>query len=289
MINKKPQWLKVPYKDTPNREYVEKILKDLSLNTVCTEANCPNYLECFNRKTATFMILGVNCTRNCRFCNVVCGRPEPVDENEPENVAKAVTELGLKYVVITSVTRDDLIDGGANHFAEVINSIKKSNNKTAIEVLIPDLKGSIESLKIISDALPAVIGHNIETIPRLYSSVRPEAIYRRSLEVLKNVKFLNPAIISKTGIMVGLGETKDEIIEVFKDLREIGCEVITIGQYLAPTKEHHPVVEYINPDVFQEYKNIAIKMGFLHVTSGPYVRSSYHADESIDIKQLILQ
>lgn len=284
MINEKPQWLKVPYKDTPNREYVEKILKDLSLNTVCTEANCPNYLECFNRKTATFMILGVNCTRNCRFCNVVCGKPEPVDESEPENIAKAVTQLGLKYVVITSVTRDDLLDGGANHFAKVINRIKESNEKTAIEVLISDLKGSKESLKIISDALPTVIGHNVETIPRLYSSVRPEAIYRRSLEVLKNVKLLNPSIISKTGIMVGLGETKDEMIEVFKDLREIGCEVLTIGQYLAPSKEHHPVVEYIHPDIFEEYKNIAIEMGFLHVTSGPYVRSSYHADEAVDIR-----
>lgn len=284
MLDRKPNWLKITYRDTPNREYVEKILTNLSLNTVCTEANCPNYLECFNRKTATFMILGTSCTRNCRFCNVTCARPDPVDVNEPENVAKAVAQLGLKYVVITSVTRDDLPDGGAEHFAQVIKWIKKLNPKTAIEVLIPDLKGDVESLKVISDASPTVISHNVETVPRLYSDVRPQAIYKRSLDVLKNIKSLNPSIRSKTGIMVGLGETKEEMIQVFKDLREIGCEFITIGQYLCPSKEHHPVVEYIHPDIFEEYKNIALEIGFSHVTSGPYVRSSYHADEAVELK-----
>lgn len=282
MLDKKPDWLKITYRDTPNREYVEKILKNLSLNTVCIEANCPNYLECFNRKTATFMILGINCTRNCRFCNVTFGKPEAVDVNEPENVAKAVAQLGLKYVVITSVTRDDLFDGGAEHFAQVIKWIKKLNPKTAIEVLIPDFKGDIESLKIVSDAVPIVISHNVETVPSLYSPVCPQSIYIRSLEVLKNIKLLNPSIRSKTGIMLGLGETKEEIIEVFKDLRGVGCEFLTIGQYLAPSKEHYPVVEYIHPDVFKEYKNIALEMGFSYVTSGSYVRSSYHADEAIE-------
>lgn len=281
MIEVKPDWLKIPYRDTPNRKYVENTLSNLSLNTVCTEANCPNYLECFNRKTATFMILGVNCTRNCRFCNVTFGKPQPVDRDEPQNVAKAVKELGLKYVVITSVTRDDLPDGGAKHFAEVINSIKSLNKNTDIEVLIPDLKGSIESLKIILDSKPMVVSHNIETVPRLYSSVRPEAIYRRTLEIISNIKILNSNIHSKTGIMVGLGETKEELMEVFADLREIGCDFLTIGQYLSPTKEHHPVVKYIHPDVFNEYKEMALEMGFSYVASGPYVRSSYHADEAL--------
>lgn len=281
MLDIKPDWLKITYRDTPNREYVENILSNLSLNTVCTEANCPNYLECFNRKTATFMILGVNCTRNCRFCNVTFSKPESVDVNEPENVAKAVAQLGLKYVVITSVSRDDLPDGGAEHFAQVIKSIKKLNANTAIEVLIPDFQGYVDALKIVSAALPAVISHNVETVPRLYSAVRPQAIYRRSLEVLKNIKLLNSAIHSKTGIMVGLGETKAEMIEVFKDLRAVNCEFLTIGQYLAPSKEHHPVVEYIHPDMFTEYKKIALEIGFSYVTSGPYVRSSYHADKAV--------
>jgi len=281
MLDKKPDWLKITYRDTPNREYVEKVLRSMSLNTVCNEANCPNYLECFNRKTATFMILGVNCTRNCRFCNVTFGKPEDVNINEPENIAKAVAQLGLKYVVITSVTRDDLPDGGAEHFAKTIKWIKKLNPNTAVEVLIPDLKGDIDSLKIVSYALPTVISHNIETVPRLYFAVRPQAIYNRSLDVIKNIKILNSSIHSKTGIMLGLGETKEEVIEVFKDLREIGCEFLTIGQYLSPSKAHYPVVEYIHPDTFKEYNDIALEMGFSFVTSGPYVRSSYHADEAV--------
>lgn len=281
MPDKKPDWLKITYRDTPNRKYVEKVLGSLSLNTVCSEANCPNYLECFNRKTATFMILGTNCTRNCRFCNVTQGKPDVVDINEPENLAKAVAELALKYVVITSVTRDDLIDGGAAHFAQVIKWIRKLNSNVDIEVLIPDLKGDMRSLKVISDSLPTVISHNVETVPRLYQSVRPQAVYRRSLKILKNINILNSTIHSKTGIMVGLGETREEMIEVFKDLREIRCEFLTIGQYLSPSKEHHPVVEYIHPDVFEEYKNIALEMGFSYVTSGSYVRSSYHAEEAL--------
>ncbi|MHC1719665.1 MAG: lipoyl synthase [Clostridiaceae bacterium] len=279
MINKKPEWLKITYRDTPNRKLVEELLSKLSLNTVCREANCPNYLECFNRKTATFMILGRNCTRNCRFCNVTPAKPEKVDPNEPENVAKAVAQLGLKYTVITSVTRDDLTDGGADHFAQVINWIRKLNPDTAVEVLIPDLKGDIEALKIVAHSSPAVISHNIETVPRLYSEVRPQAIYERSLEVIKNIKLLDPSIHSKTGIMLGLGEKKEEVVKVFEDLRAVGCEILTIGQYLSPSKDHHPVIEYVHPDIFKEYKDTALSMGFSYVTSGPYVRSSYHADE----------
>jgi lipoic acid synthetase len=281
MLEKKPDWLKITYRDTPNRQYVENVVSKLSLNTVCAEANCPNYLECFNRKTATFMILGKNCTRNCRFCNVSFGKPDSLDVNEPENVAKAAAQLGLKYVVVTSVTRDDLHDGGANHFAQVIRWIHKLSPDTAVEVLIPDLKGNVESLKIITDALPAVISHNVETVPRLYKSVCPQSDYEKSLQVLKNIKILEPSVRSKTGIMVGLGETKDEIAEVFKDLREAGCEILTIGQYLAPSKGHHPVIKYVHPDLFKEYKSIALEMDFSYVASGPYVRSSYHADEAV--------
>ncbi|KAA8679084.1 lipoyl synthase [Clostridium sp. HV4-5-A1G] len=284
MIDKKPDWLKITYRDTPNREYVEKILKSLSLNAVCTEANCPNYLECFNRKTATFMILGINCTRNCRFCNVTFGKPDPIDVNEPENVAKAVAQLGLKYVVITSVTRDDLNDGGAEHFAQVVKWIRKLSPSTKTEVLIPDLKGDVDSLKIITQVSPVVIGHNIETVPRLYSEVRPQAIYKRSLEVIKNVKFLNPSIYSKSSIMLGLGETRGEVIRTFKDLRDAGCEILTIGQYLSPSKYHHAVVEYVEPKTFREYKDLALEMGFTYVASAPYVRSSYHADEAMNYK-----
>jgi len=279
VIDKKPEWLKFTYRDTPNREFVEALLSKLSLNTVCSEANCPNYLECFNRKTATFMILGRNCTRNCGFCNVTPAKPDKVEPGEPENVAKAVSQLGLKYAVITSVTRDDLPDGGAGHFAETITWIKKLNQDTAVEVLIPDLKGDKEALKIVTHAKPTVISHNIETVPRLYKEVRPQAIYERSLQVIKNIKLLDPSIYSKTGIMLGLGEKKEEVLKVFEDLRAVGCEILTIGQYLSPSKDHHPVAEYVHPDIFNEYKETALSMGFTYVTSGPYVRSSYHADE----------
>lgn len=282
VIEQKPDWLKFKYKDTPNREFVEELLSDLSLNTVCSEANCPNYIECFGRKTATFMILGKNCTRNCRFCNVTFGKAEKIDLEEPEKIAMAVEKLGLKYVVVTSVTRDDLCDGGANHFSNVINRIKELNPNTSIEVLIPDFKGNMDDLKTVCQALPEVISHNIETVPRLYSEVRPQALYKRSLNVIENIKLLNDSIHSKTGIMLGLGETKGEVIEVFENLRSIGCEILTIGQYLSPSKFHYPVKEYIHPDIFAEYKNIALDMGFLYVASGPYVRSSYHADEAVE-------
>ena len=278
---RKPDWLKVKLSKGLSLSYTKNIIAQFSLNTVCDEANCPNKIECFGKKTATFMILGSNCTRNCRFCNVTFARPETVDADEPENVAKAIATLGLKYVVVTSVTRDDLKDGGSEHFAQVIGKIKEISPQTSVEVLIPDFKGSIEALKTVGDAAPAVISHNVETVPQLYGTVCPQSDYRTSLEVLKNIKHLYPSIMSKTGIMVGLGETKEDMIKVFKDLREVGCEILTIGQYLAPSKEHHPVIEYIHPDIFEEYKNIAYEMGFTFVKSGPLVRSSYHADEAL--------
>jgi len=278
----KPEWLKIRVKTGQKYDYVENMLKRLSLNTVCEEAACPNRMECFERKTATFMILGSNCTRNCTFCNVTKCAPEPVDSMEPLHVAQGVKELGLKHVVITSVTRDDLEDGGAGHFADVINEIKKVDDKVVIEVLIPDFKGDEKALQKVVKAKPRIINHNVETVPRLYGEVRPMAVYKRSLEVLKNVKTMDKNIITKSGIMLGLGEKKDEVIDVMKDLREVGCDLLTIGQYLSPSKKHHPVIEYVHPDVFEEYKVIGEKLGFKFVASSPLVRSSYLADKAFE-------
>jgi len=280
-MNKKPEWLRIPFAENPNRKLVEEILKKLNLNTVCHEANCPNYIECFSCKTATFMILGTNCTRDCRFCNVSNGPPQPVDPHEPEMIAQAVKELGLEYAVITSVTRDDLNDGGAEHFARVIRAIKKTSPTAAVEVLIPDLGGNVEALKIITDSLPDVISHNMETVAPLYQQVRPQAQYQRSLDVLENIKKLNPKIRSKTGIMLGLGEAEEEVFMLFDDLRSVGCELLTIGQYLAPSKEHFPIQEYIHPDQFEQYGEAARRKGFDFVASAPFVRSSYRAGDAI--------
>ena len=277
---RKPEWLRVRYTETPNMEAVEKILDSLSLNTVCREAHCPNYCECFSRKTATFMIMGTRCTRNCRFCNVRHGAPEQLSLDEPENVARAIRELELKYVVVTSVTRDDLPDGGAGHFARVIGEIKKAAPETVIEVLIPDFGGNADALGIVTAASPAVISHNMETVKSLYESVRPQAQYERSLSLLRNIKLKNPAIRSKSGIMVGLGETEEQVYELFSDLREVDCEFLTIGQYLSPSKEHIPVHEYIDPQKFEHYGAMARDMGFEFVASAPLVRSSYHAGEA---------
>lgn len=279
----KPEWLKVKTQNTQELAAVESILKKLSLNTVCEEANCPNRMECFSRKTATFMILGSVCTRNCTFCNVHKEVPKPVDSEEPKNVAQAVKELKLKHVVITSVTRDDLPDGGAGHFAEVIKEVRGLNKSVIIEVLIPDFKGDYNALKKVVDSKPEIINHNVETVPRLYPEVRPMAVYKRSLELLKNVKAMDRDIYTKSGIMLGLGEEEEEVVKVFEDLREVGCDFLTIGQYLAPSKKHHPVVEYIHPDRFEEYKKISLDMGFKYVASGPLVRSSYQAEKAFRI------
>jgi lipoic acid synthetase len=277
----KPEWLKVRARSTQEAAEVREMLKRLSLHTVCEEAGCPNIMECFGRRTATFMILGRNCTRNCTFCNVTKGELDAVDPAEPVNVAKAVKELGLHHVVVTSVTRDDLEDGGAGHFAETILEIRALNPSTAIEVLIPDFRGNVEALKLVVDAKPQIINHNVETVPRLYSSVRPMAVYQRSLELLKNVKGLDSEMITKSGMMVGLGEEEGEVFEVMKDLRAVGCDVLTIGQYLAPSRLHHPVIEYVHPDVFERYKEMGMELGFKYVASAPLVRSSYRAEEAL--------
>jgi len=272
---KKPDWLRVSYVDSEDKEYIEQLLKELDLNTVCIEANCPNCPECFSKKTATFMILGNICTRKCTFCNVRNGTPLLVDKDEPRRIAKAVYTLGLKYVVITSVTRDDLPDGGASHFSDVIKAIQNETPETDIEVLIPDLSNP----EAITAALPEVISHNIETVKSLYKDIRPEADYNRSLNLLKEIKQLNPDIYTKSGLMLGLGENKDEILEAFDDLRSTGCDFLTIGQYLSPGKNHYPVREYIEPHVFKEYEKIALKLGFKYTAAAPFVRSSYKAGE----------
>lgn len=279
MYKRKPEWLRVKIKGGESSDKVHKVLKELSLNTVCREANCPNRCECFSKRTATFMVLGRNCTRNCTFCNVTKEKPEIVDEKEPFNVAQAVSRLDLKHAVITSVTRDDIPDGGASHFAKIVEEIRKLNKKITIEVLIPDFRGDEEALKKVVDSKPDVINHNVETAPSLYKEVRPMAVYERSLELLSRVKKMDKSILTKSGFMLGLGETEEDIISILKDLKQIDCDIITIGQYLAPSSKHHPVVEYIHPDTFKKYEEIALDMGFKYVSSGPLVRSSYYAEK----------
>ncbi|MCL6087308.1 MAG: lipoyl synthase [Actinobacteria bacterium] len=284
---KKPDWLKIKYKREKSRDITEEILKELSLHTVCEEANCPNIGECFGRKTATFMISGKYCTRNCTFCNVQKNTPEPLDPDEPLHIAGAVKKMQLKYVVITSVTRDDLADGGAQHFANVIRAIKDTGLKVLIEVLIPDFKGDLDALSKVVNAVPDVINHNVETVPRLYLKVRPMAVYNRSLEVLSNVKLLSKKILTKSGIMVGLGEEEQEILEVFNDLRKADCDLLTIGQYLAPSRKHYPTIEYVHPDIFERYKKFAFEAGFKNVASAPLVRSSYLAEKMFEAEKSI--
>ncbi len=284
---KKPDWLKIRLKAGCNNIKVEKLLSGLTLHTVCEEANCPNKHECFGRGTATFMILGRLCTRNCTFCNVEKGSPSPVDPDEPRRVAAAVRELKLKHAVITSVTRDDLPDGGAGHFARVIREIANSAPDTVIEVLIPDFRGDINALTEVALSGPDIINHNVETVPRLYPEVRPMADYARSLKLISDIKKINAGIVSKSGIMVGLGERCEEVTGVMDDLRSAGCDMLTIGQYLAPSRWHHAVVEYIHPKVFEAYAAEALAKGFLHVASAPLVRSSYRAEDNTLAKNKI--
>ena len=278
-IARKPEWLRRKIQVSHVSNEVYNVIDELSLNTVCEEANCPNRMECFNRSTATFMILGSVCTRNCTFCNVTKGEPETVDHEEPRKVAVAIEKLKLKHAVITSVTRDDLQDGGAGHFAEVVKEIRALNKKITIEVLIPDFKGDEVALGKVIDSKPDIINHNVETVPELYRNVRPMAIYERSLALLKKVKDRDNSILTKSGIMLGLGESEAAVIDVMKDLRAAGCDIITIGQYLAPSSKHHPVVEYVHPDIFEKYKQLGLELGFKNVVSAPLVRSSYHAGE----------
>jgi lipoic acid synthetase len=281
MMQLRPDWLRVRISAGQHKNEVVELLSRLALHTVCEEANCPNLSECFGRKTATFIILGKVCTRNCTFCNVSKGRVEPVDPAEPLHLARAVRELGLKHVVVTSVTRDDLSDGGAGHFARVIAAVRELSPEVVIEVLIPDFQGDAAALEQVAAMVPAIINHNMETVPRLYPEVRPLADYSRSLALIRRVKGFNREIYTKSGIMIGLGETPAEVARVLEDLREDGCDFLTIGQYLAPSKYHHPVVEYVHPDQFAEYRKIALKLGFAYVASGPLVRSSYMAEAAL--------
>jgi lipoic acid synthetase len=282
-MQKKPYWLRKKLMADPNRAAVAGILQNLGLNTICREANCPNSLECFAAGTATFLILGTNCTRNCAFCNVACGKPDELDPLEPEHIAEAVSALGIRYAVITSVTRDDLADGGASHFAKTVEAVRKRCPKTAIEVLIPDFQGDVAALSLVAEAAPDVISHNMETVKELYAKVRPQADYRRSLELIGNIRKLNPNIRSKSGIMLGLGETRDRVMETLGDLLRVGCEFLTIGQYLAPSKAHAEVREYVHPSIFSEYKTMAESMGFAFTASAPFVRSSYRAGEAMGL------
>jgi len=276
-VLKKPDWLRVPHSDSNNILMTADLIEELGLNTVCDAANCPNRTECFSNKTATFMILGNLCTRNCAFCNVINGTPLPVNEQEPKNIATAINKLGLSYVVITSVTRDDLPDEGALQFANVVREIRNQVPNVIIELLIPDI--SAKNIKTITSASPDVIGHNMETVQSLYSAVRPEANYNRSLEVLNSIKQANSKVHTKSGLMLGLGESREEVLKLFDDLLDVGCEFLTIGQYLSPSKNHFPVKEYITPEEFSEYAKIAKEKGFRYVASAPFVRSSYKAHE----------
>ncbi len=282
MAIQKPKWLKVQVRDNTNFPEIEGMIEELSLNTVCREAACPNRIECYSRRTATFMILGRKCTRNCSFCNVEKNIPEAVDDNEPANVAKAINKLNLKHVVITSVTRDDLDDGGSTHFANVIRKVREENSNVKIEVLIPDFLGKKYALQNIADAKPDIIGHNIETVARIFPIIRSLADYDRSMTLLKESKNIDNSIFTKSAIMLGLGETEVEVLKVFEDLRNVDCDFLSIGQYLAPSKEHYPVQEYVHPDAFDYYKEVAQGMGFKYVASGPFVRSSYQADRALD-------
>jgi lipoic acid synthetase len=276
---RKPPWLKRSLPTGATYERTRARLKKGGLHTVCQEAKCPNLWECFSQETATFLIMGPRCTRNCRFCAVEHGPSGPPDPEEPSRVAEAAQSMGLSYVVVTSVTRDDLPDGGASFFARTIGEIRKRKPDALVEVLIPDFQGSKDALQTVLDAHPDVLNHNLETVPRLYPSVRPEADYRRSLECLRWVKQYNPSMPTKSGLMLGLGESIREVKKTLGDLLEVGCNVLTLGQYLQPSREHLPVECFIHPAQFDQWKDTALEMGFSQVASGPFVRSSYHAQE----------
>jgi len=279
---KRPQWLRVNTSWGENYRLLKSLLADSSLHTVCQEANCPNINHCFENKTATFLILGNICTRGCRFCDLKRGTPQAVDKDESKRVALAVKELGLSYAVITSVTRDDLSDGGASLFAQTIQEIRNLIPDCRVEVLIPDLLGSFESLKIVLEAKPDVLNHNLETVRRLYPHVRKGADYQRSLNLLRVAKKYNQNLITKSGIMIGLGEIWEEIVSLMEDLRNVNCDLLTIGQYLSPSREHLPVLKYYQPDEFAELKRAGERMEFSHVEAGPLVRSSYQAHKQIE-------
>jgi len=275
----KPSWLRRKLPSGPEYERIRSMIGKGQLHTVCQEANCPNQFECFSARTATFLILGSTCTRNCRFCNIEAGRPGPLDDDEPRRVANAAAKMNLKYVVVTSVTRDDLKDGGSGHFADTIRALRKKIAGVKVEVLIPDFQGHRSALKTVMAARPDVLNHNMETVRRLYAKVRPQADYDRSLALLARVSDIDPTIPPKSGIMLGLGETEKEVRQVIDDIYRSGCRMLTIGQYLQPTPQHLPVIDFIPPEAFERWRKFALAIGFEKVASGPFVRSSYHAGE----------
>ena len=276
---KKPNWIRIRHANSSKVNELKKTLRSQELYTVCEEAQCPNLSECFNHGTATFMIMGQICTRRCPFCDVAHGRPKPLDINEPAHLADTISKMALKYVVITSVDRDDLRDGGASHFKDCIDNIRKKTPLVKIEILTPDFRGRVEkALNIFDDCAPDVFNHNLETVPSLYPKVRPGSDYEQSLDLLKSFKEKHPHVKTKSGLMLGVGETNTQVINVLKDLREHQVDMLTLGQYLQPSRHHLAVEEYITPEQFEKYKMIAIDLGFSQVASGPMVRSSYHAD-----------
>ncbi len=277
--DRKPDWLKVRFPAGKNYSRIDRYHRQQGLNSVCRSAACPNQGECWSKGTATFMILGNSCSRHCRFCNVASEQLQPPDPAEPAKVAKAIAELQLKHAVITAVTRDDLADGGASQFVALVHEIRRQSCNCRIELLISDLQGNWDALKQITSAQPDILGHNMETVPRLYAAVRPGADYQRSLQLLREARLQAPGILTKSGLMLGMGESRNEIHQVMQDLRDHDCQLLTLGQYLAPTKKHYPVDRYVRPEEFVELAAEGQQLGFVHVEAGPLVRSSYHAEE----------
>lgn len=279
-VLRKPDWMRIKLPPSSQKiEHIKSTLRKNKLHSVCEEASCPNLAECFNHGTATFMIMGAICTRRCPFCDVAHGRPLALDPEEPKKLALTIKEMGLKYVVITSVDRDDLRDGGAQHFADCIKQIREHSPQTRIEILTPDFRGRMEqALEVFRETPPDVFNHNLETAPRMYRVARPGADYKWSLELLRRIKEMHPHVPTKSGVMMGLGETNEEIVQVLKDLREHGVNMLTLGQYLQPSRHHLPVKRYVPPAEFDEIKDVAMELGFSHAACGPFVRSSYHAD-----------
>ena len=279
---RRPPWIKVRAPTGEAHQELKRLMRAKSLHTICEEAHCPNIAECWSRRTATFLILGDTCTRNCGFCNVKTGRPAPPDPDEPERVAQAVRAMGLKHAVITSVDRDDLPDGGASVFAAVTRRVRQVQPQCTVELLIPDFCGRVPPLQVVLDERPDVLNHNVETVPRLFRSVQPQCRYEWSLAVLRNARRLWPELTTKSGLMVGLGETVDEVLRVMRDLREVDVDILTIGQYLQPTKAHVPIARYYAPDEFEMFRQQGEEMGFKWVESAPLVRSSYHAETQVE-------
>ena len=279
-VLRKPEWMRIKLPPSSQKiEHIKSTLRKNKLHSVCEEASCPNLAECFNHGTATFMIMGAICTRRCPFCDVAHGRPLALDPEEPKKLALTIKEMNLKYVVITSVDRDDLRDGGAQHFADCIKEIREHSPQTRIEILTPDFRGRMEqALEVFRETPPDVFNHNLETAPRMYRVARPGADYKWSLELLRRIKEMHPHVPTKSGLMMGLGETNEEIVQVLKDLREHGVNMLTLGQYLQPSRHHLPVKRYVPPAEFDELKDVAMDLGFSHAACGPFVRSSYHAD-----------